>query len=62
MGLPLEKAIRRLSAEGVEPAVFVSRAPRRPEGVGALRVVRVQEGGARLTACAFVDGLEEEKV
>ena len=59
LGLPLEEAIRRLDAVGVEPAVIVSRAPRRPEGVGVLRVVRVQDEGRKLTACAFVDGLAE---
>lgn len=60
LGLPLDEALRRLDAEGVRPAVTVSRAPRRPEGVGALRVVRVRDGGRQLVACAFVDRVREE--
>ncbi len=59
LGLPLEDAIRRLRAMGVEPAVIVSRAPRRTEGVGALRVVRVRADGAELTVSAFVDRVRE---
>lgn len=59
LGLPLEEAVRRLRALGVEPAVLISRAPRRPEGVGAFRVVRVQEDGRKLTVCAFFDGGKE---
>lgn len=59
LGLPLTEAIRRLDAIGIEPAVTISRAPRRPEGVGAFRVVRVQEEGRRLTVCAFVTEIKE---
>lgn len=59
LGLPLDEAIRRLDAEGVQPAVTVSCAPRRPEGVGALRVVCVREGGRQLIACAFTDLVKE---
>ena len=54
LGLPLEEALSRLGARGVSPVVCVSRAPRRPEGVGAFRVVRVAEDGAALTVCAFI--------
>lgn len=53
LGLRLEEAIRRLEAQGIRPAVTISRAPRHPEGRGALRVVRVRENGRELTACAF---------
>lgn len=60
LGLPLEEAIRRLRAEGVEPTVDITRAPRRPEGIGALRVVRVSENGRVVTACAFLDTLRED--
>ena len=59
LGLPLDEAIRRLYACGVEPAVTISRAPRRPEGLGAYRVVQVQAEGREITACAFVDALKE---
>lgn len=61
LGLPLEEAVRRLGALGVEPTVTVSRALRRPEGVGALRVVRVRDGGRELVACAFVTEIAEAK-
>ncbi len=60
LGLPLEEAIRRLHAMGVEPAVVISSATRRPEGVGWLRVVRVRDGGRELTACYFLDRICEE--
>jgi len=59
LGLTLDEAIRRLRGQGVEPAVVVSRAPRRAEGLGALRVVQVKEGGRELTACAFMDKVKE---
>ena len=61
LGLPLEKAILRLRAAGVEPHIEISRAPRRPQQAGALRVIRVREGGRRLTACAFALRVGEEK-
>lgn len=59
LGYPLTEAVRRLAAEGITPAVSISRAPRRQDDPGVLRVVRVEDGGKRLTACAFVDGLKE---
>lgn len=59
LGLPLEEAVRRLRARGVEPAVTVSRAPRRAESAGALRVVRVRKDGRELTAAAFEDRVKE---
>lgn len=60
MGMPLDEAVRRLEAVGIQPAVTISRAPRRPDGVGVFRVVRVQNGGRELTVCAFIDVLKEE--
>lgn len=59
LGLPLDEAIQRLAAQGIQPKVTISRAPRRPEEVGALRVVQVRDGGAGLVACAFVQDLKE---
>ena len=44
LGLPLEEALARLRAAGIEPNIIESRAPRRSEGNGALRVVRVKNG------------------
>lgn len=60
LGLPLEEAVRRSRARGVEPAVVISRAPRRTEEVGVLRVVRVSEDGRVVTACAFIDTIRED--
>jgi len=59
LGRPLEEALRQMRSQGVEPAVVISRAPRRPEGVGSLRVVRVRAEGRELTACAFLDKVEK---
>lgn len=60
LGLPLDEAILRLGLLGIVPRVTVSRAPRRPEGVGALRVVQQRKGGSELTACAFLLHPREE--
>ena len=60
LGLPLEKAILRLRAAGVEPHIEISRAPRRPQQAGALRVVRVKNGGREITVCGFQTALKEE--
>ncbi len=60
LGLPLAEALNRLRAAGIEPRVAISRAPRRTEDTGELRVVRVLEEGRALTACAFVTTLREE--
>jgi hypothetical protein len=59
LGLPLAEALKRLRAQGIEPAVLVSRAPRRKEEQGAPRVVRVQQAGRVLTVCAFQDLVSE---
>lgn len=68
LGLPLEIALERARALGVEPAVLVTRAPRRRgeaeaaarEGEGTMRVIRVRESAAsgvpELTVSAFQDG------
>lgn len=60
LGLPLKEALRRLRDQRIEPAVSISRAPRRPEGVGAFRVVRVKDEGRSLVVCAFLQGEHED--
>lgn len=60
LGLPLEEALARLRAAGIEPNIIESRAPRRSEGNGALRVVRVKNGGREITVCGFQAALKEE--
>ncbi len=61
LGLPLEEALARVRAWGVEePKVIVTQAPRRrqeeSQGTpqGTLRVLRVKDG--ELTVSAFQDG------
>lgn len=61
LGLPLELALERLHASGIEPKIIESRAPRRPAGNGALRVVRIKDGGREVTACGFETSLKEEE-
>ncbi len=61
LGLPLEEAEKRLLARGITPEITVSRAPRRPDGTGAFRVVRVLDGGRRLTVCAFETAIKEQR-
>ena len=62
LGLPLEDAVQRARAAGVEPVVAESCAPRREpaagEAGGTKRVIRVQQEGnvLRLTVSAFMDG------
>ncbi len=59
LGLPLEDAVQRARAAGVEPVVSETCAPRRGEvGAATHRVIRVVEGedGLRLVVSAFMDG------
>ena len=62
LGLPLEDALQRVRAAGVEPVVAESCAPRRNAAPdrdgGTRRVIRVQQEGdvLRLTVSAFMDG------
>ena len=44
----------------IHDAAIESRAPRRSEGNGALRVVRVKNGGREITVCGFQTALKEE--
>lgn len=60
LGLPLDEAVERLRAMGIEPRLQITRAPRRPEGTGALRVIRVREEGRELTVAAFMAPPREE--
>ena len=59
LGLPLEEALQRLEAVGIHPSVEETRAPRRPEGVGVFRVVRVSHDSQKLTVCGFMTDLKE---
>ncbi len=59
LGLPLERALAVLRARGVEPTVEWTQNPRRPVE-GTPRVVRVLEGGRRLTCACFPDGTRSE--
>ena len=61
LGLPLDEALERLRAAGLEPNIVESRAPRRPAGNGALRVVRIKNGGREITVCGFQTALKEER-
>lgn len=59
LGLPLETALERARAAGVEPVVEETCAPRRAAvGEATLRVIRVRGDGAslQLTVSAFMDG------
>ena len=60
LGLPLDVAMARVRAAGVEPVVQETCAPRRNpvEGAVTLRVIRVTAGenGPCLTVSAFMDG------
>ena len=56
LGLPLERALDVLKAEGVSASVTQTRAPRRAdEARGMLRVVYASDSGERLTAARFLD-------
>jgi len=60
LGLPLDRALALLRAQGIEPEVSVTRAPGdRREGTGTLRVVRFKEN--ILTVADFHDGAPAEK-
>ena len=59
LGLPVETALERARAAGVEPVVNETCAPRRGEvSAATCRVIRVVEGedGLRLVVSAFMDG------
>ena len=58
LGLELEYALRKLRAEGVEPCVTVTRAPRRDPEDGVRRVVYASDDGMRLTVASFVQPLQ----
>ena len=55
LGKTLEEALADMRAEGIEPDVVQSVAPRAQRSGGTLRVVRVQPG--KLTVCAFMDDI-----
>ncbi len=53
LGMRLEDALALYRAQGMEPAVIITRAPRDSRSGGTLRVVRVREN--ELTVSAFRD-------
>ena len=57
LGLELSRAQELLRAEGVRPDVTVTRAPKRAQDEGVLRVVYASDGGERLTASPFLEPL-----
>ena len=60
LGLPLERALDVLKAEGVSASVTQTRAPRRAdEARGMLRVVYASDSGERLTAARFLDPIAD---
>lgn len=61
LGLTLDEALAVCARQGIEPAVQYTAALRRPVEKGQYRVVRVQDGGKRLT-CARVPELTEESI
>ena len=60
MGLELEGALCALRAEGIEPQVTLTSAPkRREETGGVLRIVYASDDGRRLTVSRFLDPIAE---
>ena len=59
LGLPLEEALARLRARGVEPAVAYTGNPRHPSE-GTARVVRAAEDGRALVCARFSDHIRTE--
>lgn len=56
LGLPLGLALERLSAEGIEPQIKETCAPRRrDERRGELRVVYASDDGGMITVSRFLD-------
>ena len=60
LGLPLERALEALRAEGVSASVTKTCAPRRSgETRGVLRVVYASDDGTQLTAARFLDPIAD---
>ena len=60
LGLPLERALDVLKAEGVSASVTQTRAPKRADETrGVLRVVYASDGGERLTVARFLDPIAD---
>ena len=57
LGLELPRALELLRAEGLQPDITVTHAPRRARDEGVLRVVYASDGGERLTASPFLEPL-----
>ena len=60
LGLPLERALDVLRAEGVSASVTQTRAPKRADETrGVLRVVYASDDGERLTVARFLDPIAD---
>lgn len=60
LGLPLERALETLHAEGIVPEITRTSAPRRGEEArGVLRVVYASDDGGRLTVAGFLDPIAD---
>ena len=61
LGLPLDEALARLRARGIEPEVAFTENPRHPSE-GTPRVVRISEDGRRVICARFPDqaGAEDD--
>ncbi len=61
IGMRLDDARDRLRATGDKDyEIRISRAPRRPTGVGALHVLKVDESKKEITVCAFITDIAEK--
>ena len=61
LGLPLDKALERLRALGIEtPTRIETHAPRGPLEGGTLRVLSVRDEGRTLIVSAFRDQIDQE--
>lgn len=55
-GMPLEQVVAALEQQGIVPQITVTCAPRRTEDSSRiLRVIRVNDGGRKLTVARFYD-------
>ena len=61
IGLEIDRAIGCLKRSGCgNYSIRITKAPRRPDGVGALHVLKVDEAKKEITVCAFMTDLEEK--
>ncbi len=61
IGMNLDNAMACLRRSGHEDyRIKICRAPRRPDGVGALHVLKVDEQRKEIIVCSFMTELEEK--